>query len=80
MEKPKYKVGQKVWIVESELGGTEFIRCEIIESHLGKVDDDDDEPYPDEDYDLKELKTGVIWDFVNVDDVYKTKSEAQDDY
>lgn len=80
MKEETLKIGRKVWIVESELGGTEFIRCEIITSHLGTKDDDDDEPYPDEDYDLKELKTGVIWDFVNREDIYLTKQDAIDDY
>jgi hypothetical protein len=79
MEKSKFKVGDKVWIVESELGGTEFIKCEVITSHLGTKDDEDDEPYPDDDYDLKS-EDGCIWDFVNVDDIYKTKKEAKEDY
>lgn len=80
MEKSEFKVGDKVWIVESELGGTEFIKCRVITSHLGTVDEEDDEPYPSEDYDVQCVKTGMIWDFLDVSDLYRTKKEAQEDY
>jgi hypothetical protein len=79
MEKSKFKVGEKVWIVESELGGTEFIKCKVVISHLGTKDDEDDEPYPDDEYDVKS-EDGRIWDFVDVSDIYKTKKEAKEDY
>lgn len=75
--KATYKVGDKVWIAESELGGKQFILCEVIASHLGTIDNDDNEPYLDDDYDVKEVKSDVIWDFVNVENLYKTLKEAK---
>lgn len=73
------KEGKKVYIVEQELGGTEIIKCKVIKSHLGTVDDDDDEPYPDEDYDVMDDR-GVIWDFVCREDLYTSLKAAKEDF
>lgn len=65
MEKIKpLKIEKIVYIVNSELGGTDIIKCKVIKSHYGDTEEETESPYPDEDYDVQEIETGIIWDFL----------------
>jgi hypothetical protein len=75
------KVGKIVYIINSELGGTDIVKCKVIESYYGAIapEDTTQVPYPYEDYDIQEIETGTIWDFVNRTELYTSYKSAKED-